>query len=381
MLVIDIPSFPLAINPPSLEIAIYMISCVALGIIGCLGSLLFFYLSRASGTDDPQNLLSKCLLCTHNALNCIFFINCYLARDLQWTLGQEGCMAMYVGVVMVCLVSLGIICVMALERWLTICYSRSLTRKEVWQLFLFICVLSIIITLIPFFTSTYLEGIQLVDAAYYCVYAWYSRNASIVGSCFCLAFAFLCITLNAFFYIQIWIKFHNTAKRARVLQRREHKVLIRCVSLTGNLCFVMIVTFLVGWTPQMIVAASEILRGVPNTSKELLRLAVVFVQLHNALDPMLIIYFDNKLKREFLDLLPCLNIRIQTPLVLSPVKLERNENTTGIESEIPTLKLDRNWHSDRVPSPPTGPQSVPSGSSVIGSKLEHGSHANKFHIK
>ncbi len=237
MLLIDIPSFPIAIalNPPSLDNTVYWIFCVVLAIVGCLGSLLFFYLSRASGTDDQQTLLSKCLLCTHNALNCIVFIDFYFARDTQWTLGKEGCIASYVKNVMVCLVSLGIVCGMAFERWFVICFRRSLTRKEVWQLVLSIWGFSIIITLIPFFTSTYLEGIQLVEAAYYCVYAWYSRSTSIIGSCFCLAFAFLCITLNAFFYTQIWIKFHNTAKRVEELQRGEHKVLFRCVSLSGNL--------------------------------------------------------------------------------------------------------------------------------------------------
>ena len=169
MLLIDIPSFPIAIalNPPSLDNTIYMISCVVLGIVGCLGSLLFFYLSRASGTDDQQTLLSKCLLCTHKALNCIVFIYFYIARDLQLTLGKEGCIADYVGVVMVCLVSLGIECLMAFERWLVFCFRRSLTRMEVWQLVLSIWVFSIIVTLIPFFTSTYLEGIQLVEAASY----------------------------------------------------------------------------------------------------------------------------------------------------------------------------------------------------------------------
>jgi len=135
----------------------------------------------------------------------------------------------------------------------------------------------------------------------------------------------------------------------------------------------MIVTFLVGWTPQMIVSFSEILRGAPNTSNELSRLGVVFVLLHNALDPMLIIYFDNKLKREFLDLFPCLKIRTQT-IILSPVK---HESTSGKESGIPTLKLDRNRLTDTVPSHPTRPHLNYGTSSVIGSKLDYGSHAKR----
>ncbi len=123
----------------------------------------------------------------------------------------------------------------------------------------------------------------------------------------------------------------------------------------------------------MIVTFSEILRGAPNTSNELLRLGIVFVVLHNALDPMLIIYFDNKLKREFLDLFSRLKIRRTQTLLLSPVKHE----SAPRGNDAPTLKLDRNRLSVIGPSPPTRPYFNYGTSSVIESTVDHGSHAKR----
>ena len=286
----------------------FALSCFILttiiGVVGIAGvSLLLKVLLKELTASSSLLMLTLCMSDLLMQVSNTYFFFAVVStngRNRNLCIWNGICIILSAGGIYISLI------LIAVERYLYLCHGYKLSiQQSLICLFLFGIAAVCMTILILLFADT---SLQLVPSRAHCIMAFSSRQpVPVILSVLSILLIIITSSTLIFCYLSIFFKYYSRKKSLstseEVLSKRSWIAKISSPEIiVFKKCMALSLSFLILWGSELVCILIEFGRGrnLPPAYSSILRILILT---QTALDPILITYFDTKIRREILDLL------------------------------------------------------------------------------
>jgi hypothetical protein len=281
---------------------------LGLQFIGMVVNWIVFFSNVGKPNSESAKLLLSLVACDF-----IFGLTCFISVVAAvwydgFGLGVNGCIAICCALVVSTSGSVITLSVVALERYLSVVMGIVMTQRAVLKWLAGIWAYAFLYMSLPFIFQSQYKSIRLEESGQACLIAWYGRDTptqflAVLGIVVMGASNVVII----FCYKTVYETFVAAIKKSRhhsTLIHKERKIFHMCLTMTGS--------FTLLWTPMFGSMLYELFSGNP-ILPEYSNFAAFMGTLSVLINPMTLIYFDNRVRSHVVEFLHLSErIRVQT---------------------------------------------------------------------
>ena len=207
--------------------------------------------------------------------------------------GQAWCRFDCLVVLLSCCASVLTMVAMALERYLSICWSKVFSFKAIVAFIGAVWFFDLILVIPMIISDKAGEYIALEDKGWFCIPNWSAHISPLneITQIIFVLMSFNCIAIGVS-YFQVYYRVQNAIKNSRredmEAHRMQHMIFVRSLALTG--------VFVCFWGPEFASIAVEYQTAKPMSMAASL-ITTILVLFHSMLNPIMIVSLDRAMKK------------------------------------------------------------------------------------